>query len=72
MKRYNMIKNLMLASATATLYWGYVLEGVQLLPKVYGTFCVFLLMFILMRDADKCAIKAAKEAKERKKQDVQN
>ena len=57
MKRYNMIKNLMIASATATLYNGYVVDGVALFPKVCGTLAIFVLMLVLMRDADKQFLK---------------
>lgn len=47
----------MIASATATLYWGYVVDGVALLPKVFGTVAIFVLMLVLMRDADKQFLK---------------
>lgn len=57
MKRYNMIKNIMLASATATIYWGNVVDGVALFPRIFGTVVMFLLMLILMRDADKRYLK---------------
>ena len=53
MKRYNMIKNLMIASATAVLYWGEVIENVGIVPKVFGTVAIFALMLILLRDGDK-------------------
>lgn len=53
MKRYNMIKNIMLASATAVLYWGYVLESVGIVPKVFGTLTIFVAILALLRDADK-------------------
>ena len=61
MKRYNKLKNLMLASATAALYYSMVVESVPMFNKVFGTACLFALMFILMCDADKAFIKYAKE-----------
>ena len=53
MKRYNAIKNLMLASATATLYWGWIVDGVDTFKKVVATICIFVFMLLLLRDADK-------------------
>lgn len=48
-----MIKNLIIASLVATHYYGYVIEGVKLMPKIFATVAILVLMLILLRDADK-------------------
>lgn len=53
MRRYNMIKNILLGSSIATMYYGYVLENIPALAKVIGTAAVFVAVVMLMRSADK-------------------
>lgn len=53
MKRYNMFKNLMLASATACLYWGWIVDSVGIAKKIVATVCIFFFMLLLLRDADR-------------------
>ena len=65
MKRYNMIKNIMVASATATMYWGYVVDGVKIFPKAFGTLAIFVLMLVLLRDADKQILKRGRKNEQR-------
>ena len=66
MKRYNMIKNLMIASATATLYFGWILDGVDTFKKIFATVCIFALIFLLMHDADRAMIREAQERRRKK------
>lgn len=57
MKRYNAIKNLILSSAVATMYWGWVVDGTPLHTKIIATLVMFVLMLLLLRDADNRALK---------------
>lgn len=69
MKRYNMIKNLMIASATATLYWGNIARNASLLVAITATLAIFILQFIIMQKLDKAAINEAKERRRKKVED---
>lgn len=53
MKRYSMIKNIYLASATAALYYGWIVDSVTPAKKIIATLAVFVAMFLIMRDTDK-------------------
>ena len=66
MKRYNMFKNLMIASATATLYWGNIARNASMVLAITATLAIFILMFLLMQGVDKAAIKEAKERRRKK------
>ena len=57
MKRYNMIKNIYLASATAALYYGWVVDGITPTKRIIATLAVFVAMFLIMRDVDKHAMR---------------
>jgi uncharacterized membrane protein len=52
-----MIKNIYLASATAALYYGWVLDSITPTKKIIATLAVFIAMYLIMRDADKHAMK---------------
>lgn len=66
MKRYNMFKNLMVASAMATMYWGWIVDGVDTFKKVVATVFIFLFMLLLLHDADRAMLREAKARRERK------
>lgn len=70
MRTYNRIKNLMLASAVAVMHYGAVVDSVPMLNRVFGTACMFVLVFILLNDADKAFIKYAKEKRAEKRKEV--
>lgn len=57
MKRYNMIKNIYLASATAALYYGWVVDDITQTTKIIATLAVFVAMYLILRDADKHAMR---------------
>ena len=62
MRRYNMIKNILLGSLIATMYYGYVLENIPALAKVIGTAAVFVAVVMLMCNADKEYLRKRKSA----------
>ena len=66
MKRYNIFKNIMIASATATLYWGNIARNASMVLAITATLAIFILMFLLMQGVDKAAIKEAKERRRKK------
>ena len=66
MKRYNKFKNIMLAAATAYVYYGCVVDGVGAFNKIFATVCIFALVLIVLRDADRAAIERAKERRRKK------
>lgn len=52
-----MIKNIYLASATAALYYRWVLDSITPTKKIIAALAVFIAMYLIMRDADKHAMR---------------
>jgi len=53
MKKYNLIKNIMTASATATLYYSQIASSTEMGVKVFASVAMFIVIMFLLRDVDK-------------------
>ena len=59
--KYHLIKNFIIASATANMYWGWIVDGTTVFQKVIATVSMFGLMFMLLCNADKRYVKRRKQ-----------
>ena len=66
-KYYNMIKNIMIGSAAATFYNMSIFDNTPVVKEVFGTVAIFVMVVLLLRDADNTFIKAKKEKREAKR-----
>ena len=56
----------MIASATATLYWGNIARNASMVLAITATLAIFILQFVIMQKLDKAAIREAKERRRKK------
>ena len=63
-KTYHMLKNIMISSAAATLYNGWMIDSCSFATEIFGTATVFVMMILLLKEADRAFVRSKRKAVE--------
>lgn len=61
-RTYHMIKNIMIGSAAATFYNLNLVEDCKLVAEIFGTAAMFLMVVLLLKEADRAFVKSKRKA----------
>lgn len=61
MRKYLMIKNVILALLTASIYYSFILECIPMLKRIFGTLVIFTILVVALSKVDEIVLEDMEE-----------